>query len=238
MRKAFTLIELLIVVAIIAILAAIAVPNFLEAQVRSKVSRAKADIRSLATGLEAYRVDNTAYPSGNQYNVSSRLTTDPPTPQYMVLERLSTPVAYMTNGLLPDPFQAKQRSGVINGTTGDSTPSVLTAIELQQEGTYKYLAATIQPSANVLALTAQNGTSGKAFWSVWSAGPTLVKPQIAGTGLMGTAPVPTPQAVLAWVYDSTNGTISRGGIFRVGGAGLGSGEPGGVFFETVSKTAK
>jgi prepilin-type N-terminal cleavage/methylation domain-containing protein len=47
---AFTLIELLIVVAIIAILAAIAVPNFLEAQVRSKVSRAKADMRSIATG--------------------------------------------------------------------------------------------------------------------------------------------------------------------------------------------
>ena len=45
---AFTLIELLIVVAIIAILAAIAVPNFLEAQVRAKISRAKADMRSLA----------------------------------------------------------------------------------------------------------------------------------------------------------------------------------------------
>jgi len=61
-RHAFTLIELLIVVAIIAILAAIAVPNFLEAQTRSKVSRAKADMRTLATGLESYAVDNNKYP--------------------------------------------------------------------------------------------------------------------------------------------------------------------------------
>ena len=59
--KGFTLIELLIVVAIIAILAAIAVPNFLEAQVRSKVSRVKADLRVLATGLEAYYVDYNMY---------------------------------------------------------------------------------------------------------------------------------------------------------------------------------
>src|SRR3978361_2219273 len=58
LARAFTLIELLIVVAIIAILAAIAVPNFLEAQTRSKVVRVKADMRTLATALEAYRVDN------------------------------------------------------------------------------------------------------------------------------------------------------------------------------------
>ena len=62
MTRAFTLIELLIVVAIIAILAAIAVPNFLEAQVRSKVSRVKSDLRSVVTALEAYAVDRNDYP--------------------------------------------------------------------------------------------------------------------------------------------------------------------------------
>ena len=66
--RAFTLVELLIVVAIIAILAAIAVPNFLEAQTRAKVSRTKADMRALAVALEAFRVDNTKLPS-NSTNV-------------------------------------------------------------------------------------------------------------------------------------------------------------------------
>jgi len=62
LKKGFTLIELLIVVAIIAILAAIAIPNFLQAQTRAKVSRAEADMRSIATALESYYVDHNEYP--------------------------------------------------------------------------------------------------------------------------------------------------------------------------------
>jgi len=56
------LIELLIVVAIIAILAAIAVPNFIEAQTRAKVTRAVSDLRTIGVGLTSYIVDNGQIP--------------------------------------------------------------------------------------------------------------------------------------------------------------------------------
>ncbi len=93
-ERAFTLIELLIVVAIIGILAAIAVPNFLNARMRALVTRTEADLRSLATAFESYRLDNNMYP---------------PTPQTGVMERflrqvkLTTPIAYMST-VLADPL--------------------------------------------------------------------------------------------------------------------------------------
>ena len=61
-RRALSLIELLIVLAIVAIVAVIAVVNMQSALIRSKVSRAKADLSTIQTALEAYAVDEGTYP--------------------------------------------------------------------------------------------------------------------------------------------------------------------------------
>lgn len=104
----FTLIELLIVVAIIAILAAIAVPNFLEAQTRAKISRAKADMRSLATALETYRLDNNKYLDAitNSDMIDHGNASGYPAPAYSAMRAISTPIAYMTSIPREAPFKA------------------------------------------------------------------------------------------------------------------------------------
>ncbi|MCE7870130.1 prepilin-type N-terminal cleavage/methylation domain-containing protein [bacterium CPR1] len=61
----FTLIELMIVIAIIAILAAILVPNFIKARAQGQLTSCKSNLKNIATALEMYSTDNVGmYPGG------------------------------------------------------------------------------------------------------------------------------------------------------------------------------
>jgi general secretion pathway protein G len=63
-RRAFTLIELMIVVAIISILAAILLPNFVHARAQANTSACEENLKLIATALEEYAVDNNGdYPA-------------------------------------------------------------------------------------------------------------------------------------------------------------------------------
>lgn len=94
-RNAFTLIELLIVVAIIGILAAIAVPNFLNAQIKARIARVEADHKAITTAMESYMIDHNSYPF-ESHSANANLG----------FRMLTTPTPYI-NSILEDPFLAK-----------------------------------------------------------------------------------------------------------------------------------
>ena len=208
--RGFTLIELLIVVAIIAVLAAIAVPNFLEAQVRSKVSRVRSDLRSLATGQETYFTDWNSY--------TNRDIADDP----VRLEgwgQLTTPIAYVTS--IPyDPFG---QSGYVSGGT----------VGLNLPARYELGAGAVGVGS-----AGPPGNPGPGFpsntYEMNSNGPdkrddSQNPSTIPWRTLMWHdagypweyIPADNDLAAaecLSMIYDPTNGTKSAGDIFRTGGA--------------------
>jgi len=65
-QRGFTLIEIMVVVIIIGLLAAVIVPSVINKVDEARVSKAKADIASLETALTMYRLDNSKYPTTDQ----------------------------------------------------------------------------------------------------------------------------------------------------------------------------
>jgi len=233
MKRAFTLIELLIVVAIIAILAAIAVPNFLEAQTRSKVARVKSDQRTIATAFETYFVDYNKYPPQGPVTLAAFPWIGDVTrvyggesPRHAVGNRavafnISTPIAYVssTQSVFADPFfQGFEKNGtsIVNDTryynySGDYWEG--RTYDSVQDG------AVSAFEINSRILQQQNGWHLRSRGSDgdyerrsdgW--GDFLTFRGRAGTGAGGDGGIRS-------VYDPTNGTISPGDISRFGKGG-------------------
>jgi general secretion pathway protein G len=73
-ERGFTLIELMIVVAIIAILAGILIPNFVNARAQAQTSACQSNLRAIATAMELYYADNQRYPAAGA--IPDALNTD------------------------------------------------------------------------------------------------------------------------------------------------------------------
>jgi general secretion pathway protein G len=66
LRRAFTLVEILLVLTIIAILAALVIPKMVGRSEQARNTAAHADLSSIKTALDAFEVDNGFYPKGMQ----------------------------------------------------------------------------------------------------------------------------------------------------------------------------
>jgi general secretion pathway protein G len=78
LMRGFTLIEIMVVVVIIGLLAAIIVPQVIDRVDEARVAKAKQDIQGLETALTMFRLDNSKYPSTDQgLKALSQQPTDP-----------------------------------------------------------------------------------------------------------------------------------------------------------------
>ncbi|MCX7016760.1 MAG: hypothetical protein NTW86_30085, partial [Candidatus Sumerlaeota bacterium] len=210
-----------------AILAAIAVPNFLEAQTRSKVSRAKADERSMATAIESYQVDWNMPPVGpwirnptnpnNTNQVAGYIgwQYDPGPRNVQAQSLLTTPIAYITT-LARDPFKGRgtyaRNAAAVEDIAGGGLwfqyhEFVMPNRFFMDKGT------TAQKKNNAWCVAYRLGYT----WAFYSVGPSRnTSGGVQNVVQLGFGPNPATldPDVTYYAYDPTNGTVSEGWIIR------------------------
>ena len=145
--KGFTLIEILIVVAILAILAMISIPNFLNAQIRAKVARMQSDLQAVASAIEMYALDRGALPS----------------PRWS----LTTPVAYI--GVIPIDIITRRAGFRFAGDPADYTrdpvPIGYGSTGSKEPYPYHYFVSSVGPNEQV-DLPEFHYITGRGFFCV------------------------------------------------------------------------
>ncbi len=195
--RGFTLIELLIVVGIISILAAIGVTNFLEAQVRSKVSRAKTDMRTMSIGLESYCVDNNGYP-----DLLTRLRV------------ITTPIAYLSK-IPKDIFRLQQNED--SSVPWKQHWYRYGAMPLDHPS--RYALASVGPDTDIDTYSSLNPTGGADNDNTANFAPDNTALRLYpgySDALFSKNGAPVNSATFKYIaYDPTNGVVSDGDVFRL-----------------------
>jgi len=185
----------MLVIVIIAILSLIAVPNFLEAQVRAKVARVNSDTRAIAAAIHQYQVDNNSLPLDPvEGQVLLAWGEDEKDRAYVAM---TTPIAYITKPPV-DPFSYEDyfKCPVYRTTT---------RIAALAHGDPGFVGGCPQALANGY------------YWVLRSRGPGGTKetdfrprradaPEVIGAG--------EKDILHSYVYDPTNGVTSKGWILR------------------------
>lgn len=214
-KLGFTLIELLIVIAIILILISIALPNFLEAQVRAKITNAMGEMRSIESAVSAYSQDWKRNPRDG-FELPS-ISGYYPEENPRIWVQLTTPIKYFST-IPQDEFHSAYKD------TNNLQRS-------EKHQTYRYYAAwwrckalngtPAERSEKCTKLPAGNNYDSDFLgkWIIWSPGPNRIHD--FGEWAMykkyyqaGYAPEVTKAR--AFVYLPTNGTISDGDIVKWG----------------------
>lgn len=221
-KSGFTLIELLIVIAIILILISIALPNFLEAQVRAKVTATRGNLKSFETAINSFILDNgDVYPDYNDAGETA-LRELVAKLRARVHGRAGCGSPLRICSCTSPPLPANKGSVIFVASEGDFyAPGV--HCPLTSPVSYMSSAATADPFGNGVITHGydsfpqyRNGkmTGRLSYGGVFGIGPD----KTAGDWLRGTRyTIDTDKDGLneGLPYNPTNGTNSRGDFWRV-----------------------